>query len=334
MASPKLDQYSEDLTSLIFETTQRDVASIYVICLQESPNEKQELLTRLQAAIGPRHVLFSYGIHGSLTLAIFVARELIWYTSVPQCMGITTRAAVQTKGAVAICFILFGTSLLFLCSHFAAHEDCVNSRIHDYRRIVDGLDLPKVGLSKGYRESGKTSLDRFDAIFWAGDFNFRVKRPRKIVDNLLQSKGNIFEELLAADELTEVQSQGRAFAQFCEGRIKFPPTYKFDLNSQTYDSSEKQRVPSYTDRILFTAKRNGDINCLAYDCVSSIQTSDHRPVYGSFLVSLRPGIDSIALAAGAFHRDIYIAGNQRRALRFDVIRATRETPRTRVCSLQ
>ena len=39
---------------------------------------------------------------------------------------------------------------------------------------------------------------------------------------------------------------GHVFQGFSEQPIKFPPTYKFDINSDIYDSSEKQRVPSWT----------------------------------------------------------------------------------------
>ena len=39
---------------------------------------------------------------------------------------------------------------------------------------------------------------------------------------------------------------GLAFQEFQEGRIKFKPTYKFDVGTDNYDSSNKLRIPSYT----------------------------------------------------------------------------------------
>lgn len=51
--------------------------------------------------------------------------------------------AFKTKGAVAIGFMLFGTSYLFITAHLTAHLDKVKERIHDVRRIVRSLDLPR-----------------------------------------------------------------------------------------------------------------------------------------------------------------------------------------------
>lgn len=39
---------------------------------------------------------------------------------------------------------------------------------------------------------------------------------------------------------------GNVFEGFSEQPITFPPTYKFDLHSDTYDSSERKRTPSWT----------------------------------------------------------------------------------------
>ncbi|CAH8513640.1 unnamed protein product [Schistosoma margrebowiei] len=336
MLSMKSQFYPEDLSDLFFSGSSEEAASIYAICIQECSSDKNELLVRLQAAIGIKHVLFTYATHGTLALMIFLNRDLIWYTSVPQSVGVTTSAAVRTKGAVAICFILFGTSILFLSAHFKANHTNFERRVQDYLQVVNNINLPKVGFNKGYKYEESNPLDRFDVVFWAGDLNFRIQRPRHIVENIIKGKykHRTFEELLSVDELLNAQSQGIIFQNFDEGRIRFPPTYKFDLNSDAYDSSEKQRVPSYTDRILFMSKKKDNLICLDYNSINTIRSSDHRPVFALFSLVLRPGSDNIALAAGAFNREIYIAGNQRRALRLDKLKSRKSTIHARVCTIQ
>lgn len=37
-----------------------------------------------------------------------------------------------------------------------------------------------------------------------------------------------------------------AFQTFQEGRIRFLPTYKYDIGTDDFDTSKKNRIPSYT----------------------------------------------------------------------------------------
>jgi phosphatidylinositol-bisphosphatase len=108
-----------------------------------------------------------------------------------------------------------------------------------------------------------------------------------------------------------VLADGAAFKGFKEAKIHFPPTYKYDVGTQKFDTSSKQRAPAYTDRILYKYKLplmglrrqsaltsgrpsspQSPIKCIAYDSVQSITSSDHKPVWALFKNSLRPGIDS------------------------------------------
>jgi len=58
------------------------------------------------------------------------------------------------------------------------------------------------------------------------------------------------------DELRGELFKNEFYNKFQEGVIDFFPTYKFDRGTNNYDSSSKKRVPSWTDRILFSGKQS------------------------------------------------------------------------------
>lgn len=45
------------------------------------------------------------------------------------------------------------------------------------------------------------------------------------------------------------------FRGFLEGKVTFAPTYKYDLFSDDYDTSEKCRTPAWTDRVLWRRRK-------------------------------------------------------------------------------
>ena len=46
------------------------------------------------------------------------------------------------------------------------------------------------------------------------------------------------------------RAAGRVYIGFEEAPITFPPTYKYDPGTDSYDSSEKMRTPAWCDRVL------------------------------------------------------------------------------------
>lgn len=66
-----------------------------------------------------------------------------------------------------------------------------------------------------------------------------------------QLKTGDIDPVLEHDQLNEQKAQGNVFSDFIEGPITFPPTYKYDLFSDDYDTSEKCRAPAWTDRVLW-----------------------------------------------------------------------------------
>ncbi|CAB1319563.1 unnamed protein product [Coregonus sp. 'balchen'] len=246
-------------------------------------------------------------------------RDLIWFCSEVEHATVTTRimSQIKTKGALGIGFTFFGTSFLFITSHFTSGDSKVYERILDYNKIIEALALPN-GLpdTNPYRSTSSDVTTRFDEVFWFGDFNFRLSKDRVGVEAILnQNQGVDMGPLLHHDQLSKEMKDGSIFKGFQEAPIQFLPTYKYDVGCDMYDTTSKQRTPSYTDRILFRNRQVDDIKVIKYTSCSTIKTSDHRPVIGMFQVKLRPGRDNIPLGAGHFDRSLYLEGIRRRITR-------------------
>jgi phosphatidylinositol-bisphosphatase len=123
-----------------------------------------------------------------------------------------------------------------------------------------------------------------DHIFFLGDFNYRLTIPRPHVEQFI--KQETYNQLLEYDQLKKEHSEGRVFREFNEGQIKFPPTYKYDIGSDEYDTSEKARTPSYTDRILWRSIFPDVQTKQLYYGRAEVKTSDHRPVSAIFDVDI------------------------------------------------
>lgn len=83
------------------------------------------------------------------------------------------------------------------------------------------------------------------------------------------------------------QEMGNVFKNFLEGDVTFAPTYKYDLFSEDYDTSEKCRAPAWTDRILWKRRKQAPDTGLPVDWSpgtlvhygrAELKQSDHRPV--------------------------------------------------------
>ncbi|KAL6930091.1 hypothetical protein ACO0SA_001498 [Hanseniaspora valbyensis] len=178
------------------------------------------------------------------------------------------------KGGVAIRFEFGSTSFAFVNSHLAAGQQQVYERCVDFDNIYDNIKFSR----------GRT-LAMHDNIFWLGDLNFRLNLPNESVRKVLQTceTGDDYQKLLQYDQLNEqVNFKKTIFKGFYEPTIKFPPTYKYNVGTDLYDTSEKARTPSWCDRILYKGE---DIRPLSYsDAV--LRFSDHKPVYAAYRVKV------------------------------------------------
>lgn len=175
------------------------------------------------------------------------------------------------KGGVAVSFTYYNTELCLVASHFAAGASNVIERHQNYKT------LSRMKFTKNRR------IKDHDAVIWIGDLNYRIDLAIEDVKMLIEKRNLV--KLFEYDQLNKEMASGGSFPFFDEMEIKFPPTYKFDNGTKTYDTSEKQRIPAWTDRILSLSK-NKIVKPLFYDCDEDIIFSDHRPVYATFNISL------------------------------------------------
>uniref|UniRef100_A0A671RJ75 Synaptojanin-1 n=1 Tax=Sinocyclocheilus anshuiensis TaxID=1608454 RepID=A0A671RJ75_9TELE len=198
--------------------------------------------------------------------------------------------ATGNKGGVAIRLLFHTTSICFVCSHFAAGQSQVKERNDDYNEIARKLSFPMGRL-----------LYSHDYVFWCGDFNYRISIPNEETKELIRQQN--WDALIAGDQLVEQKNAGQVFRGFIEGKLDFAPTYKYDLFSEDYDTSEKCRTPAWTDRVLWKRRKwNFDKTAeelelnvvgapvneedqypwspgeLKYYGRAELKTSDHRPV--------------------------------------------------------
>ncbi|XP_066506666.1 synaptojanin-1 isoform X2 [Hoplias malabaricus] len=198
--------------------------------------------------------------------------------------------ATGNKGGVAIRMLFHTTSICFVCSHFAAGQSQVKERNDDYTEITRKLSFPMGRL-----------LYSHDYVFWCGDFNYRINIPNEEVKELIRQQN--WDALIAGDQLVEQKAAGMIFRGFIEGKLDFAPTYKYDLFSDDYDTSEKCRTPAWTDRVLWKRRKwnfdktaeEMELNVvgapvneddlhpwspgeLKYYGRAELKTSDHRPV--------------------------------------------------------
>ncbi|KAL1312185.1 hypothetical protein HN51_038784 [Arachis hypogaea] len=184
------------------------------------------------------------------------------------------------KGSISISMSLHQTSFCFICSHLTSGQKDGDElrRNLDVMEILRKTRFPLVqGTSDQY--SPQTILEH-DRIIWLGDLNYRVALSYRAAKALVEMHN--WKDLLENDQLRIEQRQGRVFEGWNEGKIYFPPTYKYSNNSDRYAGdgrhSKQKRTPAWCDRILWHGR---GLHQLSYVRGES-RFSDHRPVYSIF----------------------------------------------------
>ncbi|KAL6872591.1 SacI homology domain-containing protein [Trichoderma longibrachiatum] len=225
-------------------------------------------LNQRQAALGgKKYVLLRSGQLVGAALCIFVKSSSLDH--IKNVEGSVKKTGLSgmagNKGAVAIRFDYANTHLCFVTAHLAAGFSNYDERNRDYATIHGGLRFQR-----------NRGIEDHDAIIWLGDFNYRIGLSSEVVRALVKKRD--LQTLYENDQLNLQMVAGLAFQFYSEARINFLPTYRFDIGTDVYDTSEKARIPAWTDRVL---KKGAILRQTSYDS-APLLFSDHRPVYATF----------------------------------------------------
>lgn len=209
-----------------------------------------------------------------ILLLVFV-KDSIQY-SITNLMGIIVKTGFMgtlgNKGNCVVRFDINNVSVAVSCCHLSSDLNKNDARIKELNDILTkNIQINQI-------EEQKFRDHNVQFIF--GDLNFRIELENSICRQMIKSRK--LENLTVYDQFLKARSMNPLFFELDEGPLSFDPTYKYDFNSNEYDTSKKKRVPAWCDRILW--RKNKAVEQIAYN-TAYYTYSDHRPVYGLFKIS-------------------------------------------------
>ncbi|XP_011618302.2 inositol polyphosphate 5-phosphatase K isoform X1 [Takifugu rubripes] len=312
----------EDVTALL----QLDVqppTDLYVIGLQEVNAAPVRFLSDMLAedswshvfmdTLAPRGFVKVTSIRMQGLLLLLFAKQ-IHLPYIQKIQATYTRTGIfgywGNKGGVSVRFSFYGHMVCFLNCHLAAHMNYALQRVDELEYILEAQDFDL---------TDTPHIRDHKVVFCFGDLNFRISDHglHFIRSSINSGRLNL---LWSKDQLTTMKAKEPFLQEFEEGQLNFKPTYKFDRNSENYDTSGKKRKPAWTDRILWrikpkspppeeeeqeeqeeTASTSADqgpdeypllVTQDKYTSLMSYGVSDHKPVVASFSLELRKCFDT------------------------------------------
>ena len=174
--------------------------------------------------------------------------------------------------------------------HLAAGQSQTSSRNADITAILEATAFPE-------EKNPETRINNYigggdgamimdhEICIINGDLNYRIDTMSR--DTVVKAvKSLSLAKLLERDQLivTKRRNPGMRLRTFQEEVITFAPTYKYDVGTDRFDTSEKARLPAWCDRILY--RGFGRVKQIDYRR-HELKLSDHRPVSALFMLRLK-----------------------------------------------
>ncbi|TKY70731.1 Type I inositol polyphosphate 5-phosphatase 2 [Spatholobus suberectus] len=285
------------------------LADVSDVSSAEDDDTLIELPSTKKSCSSPRYVRIVSKQMVGIYVSVWVQRRLRRHINNLKVspVGVGIMGYMGNKGSVSISMSLFQSRLCFVCSHLTSgqKEGAEHRRNSDVHEI-----LRRTCFSSVFDADQPQTIPSHDQIFWFGDLNYRINMLDAEVRKLVALKK--WDELMSYDQLSKELRIGHVFDGWKEGLINFPPTYKYEINSDRYvgespKEGEKRRSPAWCDRILWLGK---GIKQLQYGR-AEIKLSDHRPVSSIFLVEVevfdhRKLKRALNFTSAAVHPEIFL----------------------------
>uniref|UniRef100_A0A7N6B0X3 Inositol polyphosphate-related phosphatase domain-containing protein n=1 Tax=Anabas testudineus TaxID=64144 RepID=A0A7N6B0X3_ANATE len=305
----------DDMTSLLGLNVGDGNTDMYIIGLQEvnsmiNKRLKDVLFTDQWSEVCMERLSpFGYVLVTSQRMQGLLLLVFAKYFHLPFLRGVqteTTRTGLGgywgNKGGVSARMSVFGHTICFLNCHLPAHMENSEQRMEDFESILQ---------QQQFEGQAATGVLDHDVVFWFGDLNFRIDDlDMQVVKSAIDN--NKFSIMWEKDQLNLAKDSETVLEGFQEGPLKFPPTYKFDIGTNTYDTSGKKRKPAWTDRILWrlraTAPAGAAVDAGKRSSISGLTSgtkvtqhsyrshmeyivSDHKPVSSIFTLQFPYKVD-------------------------------------------
>ncbi|PPR95125.1 hypothetical protein GOBAR_AA25543 [Gossypium barbadense] len=159
-------------------------------------------------------------------------------------VGVGLMGYMGNKGSVSVSMTLFQSRLCFVCSHLTSGQ----KDGAEHRRNSDVYEIIRRTCFSSVLDSDQPqTIPAHDQIFWFGDLNYRLNMSDADIRKLVAQKR--WHELINYDQLHKELRSGHVFEGWKEGIIDFPPTYKYEMDSDRYigeipKEGEKKRSPA------------------------------------------------------------------------------------------
>ncbi|KAF3588437.1 hypothetical protein F2Q69_00030120 [Brassica cretica] len=197
-------------------------------------------------------------------------------------VGVGIMGYIGNKGSVSVSMSIYHTPFCFLCSHLSSGEKDTDHQ----KRNDDVREIHRRTLFHPHSSSASVlprSIRDHERVIWLGDLNYRINLSYEKTHELVARKE--WQRLLENDQLSNEMRKGNVFEGWSEGVLCFPPTYKYEIDSENYigdDPESGKRTPAWCDRIIWKGK---GMKLLSYRR-NEIKLSDHRPVTATFLAEV------------------------------------------------